>query len=194
MRRLIVMLAAGAMGAATLAGGGAARDAAATFKCPANAAATPHTLWVKNYKGFRGSTWCNDGATASVTIVSRLASNNKIVGSTKLFFSGGLCTKSKQTGSRFLQFGTRVSPLDKRVPEDPPGLFVNDQTAASGADDYGQIGKAKIKWQENVKFAWKAGTKSGTFSGNESQWDDNNERLLVKASGSFTCVRLVPVL
>lgn len=58
----------------------------------------------------------------------------------------------------------------------------------------GYIGKGKIKWQENVKFVWRSAAKNGTFSGIESRWDNNNERLLAKASGNFSCVRLVAVL
>ena len=177
MRRLIVALGVGAAFAASIVGAGGARETAA-FTCPKDAATKGTQNWVRNYQGFRGSTWCNDGAKVTVK-----------VGAATVALSNGVCTKTK--AGKYLQFGTRVSPLSKRKPADPPGVFVNDPTRVSGLEDWAEIGKGTIKWQENVKIAW-TGALKGTFSGTEGQWIDN-VFTQVKAQGTFTCKRLVTV-
>ena len=80
MTRLFITLVASLATAAALTVGGDAREAATTaFLCPKNPAASPPTRWVKNYPpgSFRGSTWCNDGATAALTLNASPA-NHKV--------------------------------------------------------------------------------------------------------------------
>ena len=177
MTRLMLTIAVALLAAAGLSTGGAARDSA-TFNCPKNAGTKGTQNWVRNYQGFRGSTWCDDNATIRVTI-----------GGKTLTFPEGLCTATKN--GRYLQFGTRISPLKSRKPNDPAGAFVNDPKLASGLDKWGEFGKGAVKWQENVVITW-TGPKTGKFSGIEGQWV-NNVFTEVKATGTFACKRLVPV-
>ena len=177
MWRLVAALGVGAICAVSIVGAGSAHETA-TFTCPKNAATKGTQNWVRNYQGFRGSTWCNDGAKVTVK-----------VGAATVTLSNGICTKTK--AGKYLQFGTRVSPLSKRKAADPPGVFVNDPTPASGLEDWAEIGKGTVKWQENVKITWTAALK-GRFSGVEGQWIDD-VFTQVKAQGTFTCKRLVPV-
>ena len=158
---------------------GGAREAAG-FTCPKSVTTSQSpTAWVKNYDGYRGSTWCDDGATASVQVS---------VPPKSLAFTGGVCTQSKKNGSLYLQIGTRVSPAKNRKAKDPKGLFLNNPTASTGLDKWLDIGTPTLQWADNVTIAWK-GLK-GTFSGKTGLWI-NDKYTIVKASGSFACKRIV---
>jgi hypothetical protein len=187
MARLVITLAAClAATAALTAVGNASEDATTAFLCPKNPAASPPTRWVKNYPpgGYRGSTWCNDGATAALTLKANPA-HPKVPGS--LSFAGGLCTQTKD-GSRYLQIGTRISPASKRKPTDPKGLFLNKPTTNTGGGKWLDFGTPTFRWADPVKITW-SGLK-GTYSGTSGMWiGDTFTEVTVK--GSFTCARIV---
>jgi hypothetical protein len=191
MRRLTVTLALVLVGAASLGSSGGARIESWPT-CPTDPKAAPTTLWVKNYPTGaripRGSTWCKDGGTATVKLVGYLQDGKASGYSWSLTINGGLCTNTKN--GRYIQFGTRVSPRTKRKATDPPGIFVNDPTKASGLDKWAEVGKGAANWAENATIKW-SGLKA-TFTGVEGQWI-NNVYTQVKATGTVTCRRLVPV-
>ena len=95
MTRLALTLILAVAAAAVLAATGGARQAATNaFLCPQNPAAKPIALWVKNVtaRAYRGSTWCNDGATAKLTVkghAARAPDGSRLA----LIFSGGICTQ-----------------------------------------------------------------------------------------------------
>lgn len=185
MTRLATSIAITLAAAAVLAATGSSRGATTiTFTCPKNAAAGPSTLWVRNYEGFRGSTWCNDGATAKVTFSADIK-GAKIPGS--VTFTGGLCTELKN-GSRYLQIGTRISPSDKRKPRDPRGLFLNKPTTNTGGDKWLDFGTPTFRWAAKVTISWTGN--SGTYTGKTGLWLDN-VYTMVRATGFFTCKRIV---
>ena len=185
MTRLVIALALTLATAAVLtAAGGARVTATAAFTCPQNPAASPSTLWVKNYGGYRGSTWCNDGATASVSLHADVP-GVKIPAS--LSFAGGLCTQTKD-GSRYLQIGTRISPASKRKPEDPKGLFLNKPTTNMGGGKWLDIGTPTFRWAAKVTIGW-TGLK-GNYSGTTGIWI-GDKFTNVKATGTLACKRIV---
>ena len=187
MTRPVLALAVMLATAAVLTAAGGARVAVTTaFNCPKNPAAAPSTLWVKNYPpgGYRGSTWCSDGAKANLTLRSTPKSAS-VPGS--LSFAGGLCTQTKN-GSRYLQIGTRISPASKRKPGDPKGLFLNKPTTNTGGGMWLDLGTPTFRWADDVKITW-TGLK-GTYKGTSGMWIGDTFTQ-VAVTGSFTCVRIV---
>ena len=178
MARLLIAISVALATASAATAMGNAPNATTSFNCPKNPSTKGMTAWVRNYSGYRGSTWCNDGAVVNVT-----------VGAKPLTFAGGLCTKSRN--GQHVQVGTHVSPDSKRKPSDPPGFIL--QKANPGLEDSISIGMSKVKWWESgddVKVAWSKSALKGTFSGTAGQWI-NNKYTLVKATGSFRCNRIV---
>jgi hypothetical protein len=153
----------------------ATQDAATSFNCPKNAAAKGTNLWTKNYKGFRGTTWCNDGAVLHVSVAGK-----------PLSFSGGICTSDGN--GLHVASGTHVSPPSSRKPTEPPGFSLQKAKAGTGLDNWADIGTPKVQWAAKVKISW-TGLK-GSFSGTTGQWI-NDKYTMVKASGSFVCKRIV---
>ncbi len=186
MTRLALTLILAVAAAAVLAATGGARQAATNaFLCPQNPAAKPSALWVKNVgPGFRGSTWCNDGATAKLTLKATPQAPGV---PPALSFSGGLCTQLKD-GSRYLQIGTRISPSSKRKSTDPKGLFLNRPNNTNGGGPYLDLGTPTFRWADDVKISWAGLT--GTYSGSSDMWV-NDVFTTVKVTGSFSCKRIV---
>ena len=176
MKRLMLTIAVALVAAAGLSTGSAAREDCVQLS-PERRDERDAELG-QELPGISRLHWCDDNATIRVTI-----------GGKALTFPEGLCTTTKN--GRYLQFGTRISPLKSRKPNDPPGAFVNDPKPASELDKWGEFGKGAVKWQENVVITW-TGPKTGKFTGVEGQWV-NNEFTEVKAAGTFVCKRLVPV-
>ena len=191
MSRLLFAIAVTVAAATAGASLGSARDEA-TFNCPKSATAKGTSLWVRNYAGYRGSTWCNDGATLTVSL--------KYPGhSESLSFPGGLCTKSRN-GLHY-QAGTHVSPDSSRKAKDPPG-FILQKAGPKNLEDGISIGNSTWKWQESgvwdttdpestgVKITWSNGSLKGSFTGVDGEWV-KDKYTLVKAVGSFKCKRIV---
>jgi hypothetical protein len=176
MRRLILTLAVSAFAAASLIGTGSARDTARVFACPTNPSTYGTTKWVKRYDGGRGSTWCSDGATARTSLA----------GARKFSSPTGICTSSSQ--GRYVSIGTQI--YRERTARDPAQLILLDHKAGSGNEDSLSIGKGTIEWLASVKIKWKAGRRSGSFSGVDVQAKDGRE-VRVPISGSFKCKRII---
>jgi hypothetical protein len=151
--------------------------AAAPFLCPKDATTTDTQKWVKNFDGYRGSVWCDDGATAIVRVS---------VGPSPLIFKGGVCT-SATTGT-FISIGVVISKNQLKA-TDPPGfktLKWNKKTSTPEAAAFSRTGK--FYWSDEVKIAWNGLT--GSWSGSDGQWIAN-KYTDVKASAKFTCKRIV---
>ena len=99
------------------------------------------------------------------------------------------------------QAGTHISPDSARKPNEPPGFFIQ-KAQPKYLEDSVSIGNSKWKWSEagvwdqadsepqGVKVTWNKGALKGSFAGVEGLWLDN-EYTLVKATGTFTCKRIV---
>jgi hypothetical protein len=176
-RRYVAILSAAAValtGATALAAAGQARDASARFACPKDTSREPVG---RIYGNNRGSTFCNDGASASAT-----------VGGRKLVFKGGVCFRDS-TGLN-VNIGT-VFP-GKRRRSDPKGFSLLDLKPGGFVKDTVNFGTRTVDWGAPVKLKLKRGGRSGTFSGTEPKLV-NGELAYVKASGSFSCKRVLRV-
>ena len=152
--------------------------------CPKDPAAAA-TLWLKSYPPSgqrRGSTWCNDGATATLRL-SASPRSAKVPAS--LRFVGGFCTQSKR-GDRYVQVGTRISPADSRKRTDPQGLhLIKPRTSTS---PWLELGTPTLTWENYAKTTWNG--LRGTFSGTSDVFVGGAVRK-VTVTGSFVCRRIV---
>jgi hypothetical protein len=176
---IVVVVAAVALGAAQAGTGGAGTvkvAALAAFPCPANAGEKDTQKWVRTTADRRGSLWCDDGATATVTLN---------VGQSPLVFKGGVCT-SASTG-KFISIGTIV--YGKRKATDPPGFKTLKWKPSTDTPEAASFSKrGKFDWNDEVKIAWNG--LNGSWSGSDGQWIDG-KYTVVKASARFACKRIV---
>jgi hypothetical protein len=154
-------------------------------KCLSDAKAAPYLLANGYSRGGKlvGSTFCNDGATATATVAGKPYS-----------FKGGVCFRQ---GDEFnVQIGTTVD--FKRVKSDPPGFRVSDVAPGGVVKDgvwFGLTNAGKvIEWGfGDVKLkVGKGSAPKGTFSGVELKLV-NGKLTKIPASGSFTCRRVLKV-
>jgi hypothetical protein len=174
MRSLLV-IAAVVAGAASLTAIAGASEATATFACPKDTSREPIG---RIYGANRGSTFCNDGATATA-----------IVGGTKLSFTGGVCWKDSAS---ILNVSIGTSIAGKRRATDPPGFWLIDQKPGGIVKDSAEFGKGSTSWGHTVVIKYKADRRSGTFSGTEPRLA-GGKLTYVKASGTFACKRVLTV-
>lgn len=169
MRQLVVMLVIGAIGAAGLAGTGGARDGASTFACP-NPARAPLG---KAYDGYRGTTFCNDGASASATVGGKQLPK----------FTGGVCF-TDSTGFN-VEIGTSI--VGKRKPRDPRGFELLDFKPGGLVKDSVHLGSGTTSWGYAVKL-------TKTARGFRGEWSGTQPGIpRVAAHGTFTCVHILRV-
>jgi hypothetical protein len=131
----------------------------------------------------RGTTWCNDGATATA----------KLAGKT-YFFKGGVCYRD----SDGFHVGIGTSIEGKRKKSDPPGFAINDFPPGGFVKDGAFFGLTKagkvISWGfGDVKLkVTKTAAPKGSFSGVQPTLVAGTlER--IPASGTFACKRVLKV-
>ena len=154
------------------------------FLCPKNPAAAA-SLWLKSYPPSgqrRGSTWCNDGATAALRLS---ASPRSAKVPAALRFVGGFCRQAK-SGDRYVQIGTRISPASSRKRIDPQGLHLTKPK--TNTSTWLELGTPALTWENYVKITW-SGLR-GTYSGTSDVLVGGAVRK-VTVAGSFVCRRIV---
>jgi hypothetical protein len=146
---------------------GVARDAAASFACP-----NPKVLPLgKIYGKSRGTSFCNDGARATVLIA----------GKPKLTLVGGVCWRN--TTSLEVGIGTLITNDPKK--SDPAGLLLTDEKPADVVGDTLDLSKGTLGWTGPVKVKL-TGKNKGTFAATPTAAKVNG-----KLTGSFTCKRIL---
>lgn len=176
MHRVVLALAALSAAAAGLIAAAGTGAAATPFVCPKDAGVKDTQKWVRDTADRRGSVWCDDGATATVTMS---------VPPSKLVFKGGVCTSA--TTGKFISIGVLIS--GKRKASDPPGFKTLKWKASTGTPEAAAFSQAgKFGWSDEVKITWNG--LSGSWSGSDGQWI-NDKYVDVKASAKFTCKRIV---
>jgi hypothetical protein len=147
------------------------------FVCPKDASVQDTQKWVRNTPDGRGSIWCDDGATATVTVS---------VGQSPLVFKGGVCTSS--TAGKFISIGTLIS--GKRKASDPRGFKTLKWKPGTGTPEAAAFSSGgKFDWGDEVKITWNG--MNGSWSGGIDGMFINDEYTEVKASATFTCKRIV---
>ena len=170
---LVLALSAFGMGAVSDADGG---GAAAPFVCPKSATEKDTQKWVRNTPDNRGSIWCDDGATATVTVST---------GPSPLVFKGGICTSA--TSGKFISIGTLIS--GKRKASDPRGFKTLKWKASTGTPEAAAFSSGgKFDWGDEVKITWNG--LGGSWSGSDGMWIGSTYTD-VKATAKFTCKRIV---
>ena len=122
MKRVVLALAA--LSAAVVGVTAAADTGAAgtSFVCPKDPSVKETQKWVHDTADHRGSVWCDDGATATVTVSVRPS---------PLVFKGGICTSA--TTGKFISIGVLIS--GKRKATDPPGFKTLKWKATTGTPE-----------------------------------------------------------
>lgn len=150
--------------------------AAAPFLCPKDASVKETQKWVRDTADHRGSIWCNDGATATVTVS---------VSPSPLIYRGGVCTSA--TTGKFISIGVLIS--GKRKASDPPGFKSLKWKPSTGTPEAAAFSRqGKFGWSDEVKITWNGLT--GSWSGSDGQWI-GDKYFDVKASARFTCKRII---
>lgn len=184
VRHLIGVLGALLVTAAGLAATGGAGISDAAAKC-----GDPKTEPLGSiYGNNRGSTGCNDGASAKATLGGKTYS-----------FTGGVCWRETKSGGFYVQIGTTFPGSRDRRTNDPSGFGVFDTSPGGFLKDrvYFGLTKAKkvISWSnsEDMKLKVSRGSApKGTFSGVETRLV-NGKLTKIPASGSFSCERVLKV-
>lgn len=172
-RRGLRLVAAGAVAVAIVVAGmslvsvGAARGTRAAFPCP-----NPKLLPIgKIYGANRGTSFCNDGAQATVIIA----------GKPKLTVLGGVCWRNRTN----LEVGIGSLVINGRRKSDPAGLLLTDEKPGDPIGDTLNLSNGTFHWTGAVKVKLTGKTK-GTFASTQAGTAVNG-----KLSGSFTCRRIL---
>jgi hypothetical protein len=168
MRRMGVTIVVGAsLLVAGFAYGGSGSTTTASFACPSDPKTQPlGKIYGKN----RGSSFCNDGAKASL-----------VVKGTKISLVGGVCWKSRDGFN--VGIGTVVNDRKKA---DPAGVWLIDTKPGNLVGNTIDTGKGTVDWVGPVNVKLAKNKKSGTFSATATAVAVNG-----KLSGSFTCKRVL---
>jgi hypothetical protein len=179
---VVGVLVAGAA-VAVLASSGAARSAAPAgmlLACPKD----PRTAPIgRIYGASRGTTWCNDGATATATLAGKTHA-----------FSGGVCFRD----SVGLHVGIGTSIEGKRKASDPPGFALNDFPPGGIVKDGAYFGLTKAgkvvawSWGDVKLTGGKGSAPKGSFSGVMPTLA-GGKLTRVAAMGTFACKRVLQV-
>ena len=161
---VLVAFAAVAAGAATM---GSAQQSASSFPCGNPKIEPLGKIFGKN----RGTTFCNDGAKASVLIK----------GKTKVNLAGGVCWRNKTS----LQVGIGTVVINDPKKSDPAGMLLADVKPGDFVGDTLSLSKGTIDWTGPVKVKLTGKTK-GTFAATPIAVRVNG-----KLTGSFTCKRIL---
>jgi hypothetical protein len=146
---------------------GAARDATGSFACP-----NPKVLPLgKIFGANRGTTFCNDGARATVIIA----------GKPRLTLVGGVCWRNKKDFE--VGIGTVVTNGPKK--SDPAGLWLIDVKPGDLIGDTLQLSRGTYDWTGPVKVTL-TGKNKGTFAATATGAKVNG-----RLTGSFTCKRVL---
>lgn len=162
---VLVAFAAVAAGAATMV---SAQQSASSFPCGNPKIEPLGKIYGKN----RGTTFCNDGAKASVLIK----------GKTKVNFVGGVCWRNKTS----LQVGIGTLVINDPKKSDPAGMLLADAKPGDIVGDTVGLSKGTLDWTGPVKVKLAKNKKSGTFAATPIAVRVNG-----KLSGSFTCKRIL---
>jgi hypothetical protein len=149
-----------------LASVGAARDATGSFACGNPKIEPLGTIFGAN----RGTTFCNDGATATL-----------IIRGNRTPLRGGVCWRNKKDLE--IGIGTVVTNGPKK--SDPAGLWLIDVKPSDRIGDTLQHSKGTYDWTGPVKVTLTGKTK-GTFASTAM-----GTRVNGKLTGSFTCKRVL---
>jgi hypothetical protein len=125
----------------------------------------------KIYGKNRGSTFCNDGAKATVLIG----------GKTKVTFAGGVCWRNRTS----LQVGIGTLVINDPKTSDPAGMLLTDVKPGDIVGDTFDLSKGTLDWTGPVKVKLSGKTK-GTFAATSTAVRVNG-----KLAGSFTCKRVL---
>lgn len=177
MTRLLIALVAALVAAVALASPGGAREAGASFACPGDTSRQPIG---KIYGANRGSTYCNDGATATATVAGKKLPS----------FVGGVCWRDKSR-TTYVNIGMETSY--KRRLSDPAGFSLSDVKPGGVLKDTVSLGRGTLTWgSAPVKITWNANRRSGTWSG---KWPTlaGGKLTYVGGSGTFACRRFLEV-
>lgn len=169
LRRLVstAVLSAAALGAIGLASAGVTREAPSSFACP-----NPKLLPLgKIYGANRGTSYCNDGASATVVIA----------GKARLNLVGGVCWRNRTNLE--VGIGTLITNAPKK--SDPAGLLLTDNKPGDLLGDLLDLSKGTLGWTGPVKVKLTGKTK-GTFASTSAGTAVNG-----KLTGSFTCSRIL---
>ena len=147
---------------------GAARDVRGALAC-----GNPKTTPLGEIFGAnRGTTFCNDGASAKVIIK----------GKPKPPFLGGVCWRNK-TNVKMIGVGSLV--INGRKTSDPKGLLVTDEPPGDRIGDTLDLSMGLYHWTGPVKVKWTSKT-SGTFAATSIAVTVNGQ-----LTGSFHCKRVL---
>lgn len=167
-RRSVTMaaLAAAALGIVATGVSSASADRTA-FPCP-----NPKVLPLgKIYGKNRGTTFCNDGAKATVLIG----------GKTKASFVGGVCWRNRTN----LEVGIGTLITNDPRKSDPAGMLLTDNKPGDVLGDLFDLSKGTLGWTGPIKVKLTSKTK-GTFAATPTAVKVNG-----KLTGSFSCKRIL---
>jgi hypothetical protein len=154
---------------------GVTREAKVSFACPRDTSRQPVG---KIYGANRGTSFCNDGATATATVAgTRLPT-----------FRGGVCFSD----SSGFNVGIGTSLQGKRRASDPAGFWLVDVKPGRFVKDSVHLAKRSASWGYTVALKRKGGRLRGSWSGTEPRLV-GGQLTRIKASGTFTCKRVLKV-
>lgn len=126
----------------------------------------------KIYGKSRGTTFCDNGAKATVLIA----------GKPKLTLVGGVCWRNRTS----LMVGIGTNVINDLRASDPAGLLLTDVKPGHVVGDTLELSKGTFDWTGPVKVKLGPGKKNGTFTSTSVGTAANG-----KLTGTFDCKRIL---